>query len=225
MKLFFQTIYIAVLLLAPVQILASTSSSSNDSTHGEAAKDSTAPNNAKVHWRDDVSVRRRPASYVGGALNYAQLRTWLSANDDHKALAFGPIHTFATVFRVGDALTDKFCLGFQIQWLNGKDNKKQISAFALLLDMTFYPYKGLGIRPSAGFGFGFAQGENKWEFGFGGPGTLSFSLLYEFRLTKKLTLAPVAQTTWLTGDEYEGFFTLFGVEMLFWPANKNRYKY
>ncbi|MBN2343593.1 MAG: hypothetical protein JXX29_18545 [Deltaproteobacteria bacterium] len=167
---------------------------------------------------------RRPASYVGGSLNYAQLRTWVEETDDHRKLTFGPLHSVANVFRVGDALHEKFALGFQIQFLNAKKDHEQVSAFALLLDATFYPWKGLGIRPSAGFGFGFAQGENKWEFGFGGPGTLSFSLLYEFRITRKFTLAPIAQMTWLTGDGYDSLFTLFGIEMLFWLSNKNRYK-
>ena len=177
-----------------------------------------------VHWRDDPTIRRRPASYIGGAMNYIQVYTWLAENDDHRKLSYGPLHFVAGTFRVGDAFGDKFAIGFQMQSVNAKNEEVQISAFALLLDLSFYPWKGLGVRPSAGFGFGFAQGENKWEFGFGGPGTLSFSLLYEFRITKKMTLAPVVTTTWLTGEGYDAMFALVGIEMLFWLPNKNRYK-
>ncbi|MBN2528631.1 MAG: hypothetical protein JXR76_19735 [Deltaproteobacteria bacterium] len=177
-----------------------------------------------LHWRDDPAVKRRPASYVGGSLNYVQLYTWLEKNDDHKALKYGPLHSGAGALRVGDAFGDHIALGFQVQFLNSKAEHVQISAFALLLDLSIYPWKGLGIRPSAGFGFGFAQGENKWEFGFGGPGTLAMSLLYEFRITRKMTIAPVITTTWMTADGYDGLFALAGIEMLFWIPNRNRYK-
>lgn len=173
--------------------------------------------------RDNPIATRRPASYIGGSLSYAQLRTWLAETDDHRKLSFGPLHSVANVFRVGDAFTDKFALGFQIQFFNAKKEKEQISAFALLLDATFYPWRGLGIRPAAGFGFGFAQGENKWEFGFGGPGTLSLALTYEFQISRKFTLAPIVQGTWMAGDDYDGLFVSIGIEMLFWLSNKNRH--
>ena len=177
-----------------------------------------------TNWRDDPQIRRRPASYVGGALTYVQVHTWIKANKDHKKLNYGPLHSGTLLMRVGDAFGDKFAIGFQVQSVNAKTKDVQISAFALLLDLSFYPWKGLGIRPSAGFGFGFAQGHNKWEFGFGGPGTLSFSLLYEFRITRKFTLAPVATTTWLTGDGYDNLFIFAGIEALFWLPNRHRYK-
>ncbi len=174
-----------------------------------------------LHWRKDPTIRRRPASYVGGSINYIQARTWIDENEDHKKLNYGPLHFVATTIRVGDAFSDKFAMGFQVQSVNIKADEVQVSAFALLLDLSFYPWKGLGVRPSAGFGFGFAQGKNKWEFGFGGPGTLAFSLLYEFRLTRKLTLAPVVTTTWITGDGFDSLFALAGIELLFWRPNRN----
>ncbi|MBN2716237.1 MAG: hypothetical protein JXX14_10310 [Deltaproteobacteria bacterium] len=176
-----------------------------------------------VDWRNDSTIRRRPASYIGGSLNYVQAHTWLAENDDHKKLTYGPLHSGTMLMRVGDAFGDKFAIGFQVQTVNIKSPDVQLSAFALLLDLSFYPWKGLGIRPSAGFGFGFAQGENKWEFGFGGPGALALSLLYEFRVTRKFTLAPVVTTTWLTGDGYDSIFTFAGIEALFWLPNKHRY--
>lgn len=190
----------------------SAQSESSDKSEADVATSSLAP----LHWRKDPTIRRRPGSYLGGSLNYAQSRTWLEATDDHEKLAFGPMHSIGTVFRVGDALWEFFCLGFQIQAINAKRDSAQISAFTLMLDISFYPWKGLGIRPSVGFGFGFAQGKEDWEFGFGGPGTLAMAVLYEIRLTRKLTLAPVVQATWLTGEGYDSLFILTGLEFIAW---------
>jgi hypothetical protein len=168
------------------------------------------------------STRRRPSSYIGGSVNYLQLHAWLAANDDHKKLQLGPLHGFAPTFRVGDALTEYFSLGFQVQFLIAKTANQQISAFAIMLDASFYPWRGLGIRPSAGFGFSFAQGSNDWEFGFGGPGTLGLALLYEFRISKVMTLAPIVQATLVGSDGYRSLAILFGVEITAWFRKKEK---
>ncbi len=181
-----------------------------------AASDTISQKNRHKNWRKDSSIKRRPASYIGGSLNYQQMYAWMDANDDHKKLSFGPIHGFAPTFRVGDALTEYFCLGFQVQFLMGSTTQEKISSFTVLLDTSFYPLKGLGIRPSAGFGFSFAQGKNKWEFGNGGPGTLALALLYEFRVSKTITLAPIIQSTFIASNEYKSLAILFGVELTAW---------
>ncbi len=186
------------------------------------AAPAAAEGKTKTDWRRDPTVKRRPSSYLGGSLNYLQLWTWLDATDDHQRLAFGPLHSAANLFRVGDALNEHFCLGFQVQILSARREKTQLSAFAILLDATVYPWKGLGIRPSAGFGFGFAQGKNQWEFGFGGPGTLAMAFLYEFRVTRHLTLAPIIQGTWMAAEGYNGLFVMAGVEVTAWFSDRSK---
>ena len=163
-----------------------------------------------------TDTSRRPGSYISAALGYVQARTWLDANDDHDKLMIGPLHTFGTSFRVGDAFSDWFTLGFQIQIISAKADNAQTSVFDLVLDATFYPWRGLGLRPSVGIGMGYAKGKNDWEFGGGGPAAMSLATLYEFRITKRLTLAPVAQALWITGGEFNGVFLFFGLELTKW---------
>jgi len=176
-------------------------------------KDAAAP---AVPWRSDPAVKRRPGSYLGGALGYAQARVWVPANDTHEDLALGPVHTWELAFRVGDAFTEWFAVGFQIQIVNGKNDAAQISAFDLLLDATFYPWRGLGLRPSVGIGFAYGRGEHAWETGGGGPGCLALGVLYEIRITRLFTIAPVVQVSWIAGEEFDGLFFFAGIEFVKW---------
>ncbi|MBN2801671.1 MAG: hypothetical protein JXR91_01115 [Deltaproteobacteria bacterium] len=179
-------------------------------------EDLSQTNKENINWRKDPKVKRHPASYLGGSLNYQQLYSWLDENKDHKKLTFGPLSGFAPTFRVGDAFAEFFTIGFQVQFLIAKTSATQISSLAILLDATFYPWRGLGIRPSAGFGFSFTQGKNQWEFGSGGPGTLALALLYEFRISRYITIAPIVHTTYIASDGYKSLALLFGVEMTAW---------
>jgi hypothetical protein len=169
-----------------------------------------------VPWRRDPTVQRRPGSYLGGALGYTMSRVWIPANESHDDLALGPLHSWGLNFRVGDAFAEWFALGFQIQITSARSGATQSSAFELLLDATFYPWRGLGIRPSVGIGFGYARGEHEWESGGGGPGCLSMSLLYEIRVTRLFTIAPVVQASWITGDKFDGMIFFAGLEFLKW---------
>jgi hypothetical protein len=190
-----------------------------------AAEEEGAPQGAEerakgdaesVDWRDDPSVERHPGSYIGGAAGYAQIRAWVEKNEDHGDLEFGPMHSWFASLRVGDAFAEWFALGFQVELTNAYEGKEQVGAFNLLLDASFYPVAGLGIRPAVGLGLGFANGEEEWEFGGGGPGCLSLTVLYEFRITKLFVVAPTAQAFWITGQGFDGFFLFFGVEFIKW---------
>jgi hypothetical protein len=168
------------------------------------------------NWRDDPSVRRHPGSYLGGGIGYVQSRAWLPSNEEHGDLAFGPLHTWGQYFRVGDAFFEWFAVGFQINVTSTTQDGISVGAFSLLLDTTLYPWQGLGIRPSVGLGLGFAQGKKDWEFGGGGPGALSLALFYEIRILRLLVVSPVAQVYWVTGEEFDGLFLLFGIEVTKW---------
>jgi hypothetical protein len=182
------------------------------------AKPVVAPETPAPSWRRDPTVPRRPGSYIGGAVGYVQAHAWVPANDSHGDLEHGPIHTWGMGFRVGDAFAEWFAVGFQLQIASGKNDVSQISAFALLLDATFYPWRGLGLRPSVGLGFGYAQGEHEWEMGGGGPGCLAGAILYEFRILRLLTIAPVVQVSWIAGEEFDGLFFFAGLEITKWFA-------
>ena len=181
-----------------------------------ADTDQAESTETKLHWRDDPSVKRRPGSYLAGTIGYMQSRAWVEANKEHDDLEFGPLHTFMGSIRVGDAFTEWFALGFQVGITNGTQDKQQVGAFTLLLDTTFYPVAGFGVRPAVGLGLGFANGEKEWEFGGGGPGCLSLSLVYEFRITRRFVLAPVVQTFYIGGGEFDGLFLFFGLEIMRW---------
>jgi hypothetical protein len=170
----------------------------------------------EVHWRDDPNTKRHPGSYIAAGAGYAQVRAWLEANEEHGDLEFGPMHSWFASLRVGDAFTEWFALGFQVEISNAYKGKQQIGAFNLMLDASFFPIAGLGIRPAVGLGLGFANGEEEWEFGGGGPGCVSLSLLYEFRILELLAVAPVAQGFWITGQGFDGLFLFFGVEFVKW---------
>ena len=50
----------------------------------------------------------------------------------------------------------------------------------------------------------------------GGPANLAFAISYEIRVLRLLTVGPVVQVSWISGDDYDSFFLLFGVEILKW---------
>jgi hypothetical protein len=179
----------------------------------DGATETTEP---ELHWRDDPNTKRHPGSYIGGGAGYAQVRAWVEANKDHGDLEFGPFHTWYSSIRVGDAFAEWFALGFQVEITNAESGKEQLGAFNLLLDASFYPVGGLGIRPAVGLGLGFAAGKEDWEFGGGGPGCVSLSLLYEFRVVKLFAIAPVVQSFWITGQGFDGLFLFFGLEFIKW---------
>jgi len=182
----------------------------------DAAAQGTEANASEAAVKPDEAVKRHPGSYLGGALGYIQSRAWVPANESHGDLELGPVHTWGMGFRVGDAFTEWFALGIQLQLSGGKADTTQISALELLLDVTFYPWGGLGVRPSLGIGFGYAQGEHKWEMGGGGPGCLGLALLYEIRITRLFTIAPIAQVSWIAGEEFDGLFIFAGIEFIKW---------
>ena len=171
-----------------------------------------------LHWRDDPAVARHPGSYLSGGAGYSQSRAWLAANDEHDDLAFGPLHTYFGSLRVGDAFFEWFAVGFQVLLTNASTDTEQIGAVGLLLDVSFFPWEGLGIRPAVGLGLGFANGTEDWEFGGGGPGCFSLSVLYEIRVTRLFVIAPVVQTAYIMGQEFDGLFLLFGLEFTKWFA-------
>jgi hypothetical protein len=186
-----------------------------DASHASIEKGNDAAA-ASLPWRDDPAVKRHPGSYLGGALGYTQTRIWIPANDSHSDLVIGPLHSWGLNFRVGDAFAEWFALGFQIQIASAKSGAQQTSAFDLMLDATFYPWAGLGLRPSVGIGFGYARGEHKWETGGGGPGCLALGVLYEIRITRLFTIAPVVQVSWITGDKFDGLIFFAGIEFIKW---------
>jgi hypothetical protein len=167
-------------------------------------------------WRGDPSVQRHPGSYIGGAIGYANVRSWVEESDEHDDMFVGPFHTFALSFRVGDAFFEWLALGFQIEIASAKRRGQQIGMFNLLLDTTFYPWEGLGLRPSFGLGLGFASGKEEWEFGGGGPGCLGMAVLYEVRVTRLFVIAPIVQTFWISGQGYDGLTIFAGLEILKW---------
>ena len=167
-------------------------------------------------WRNNPELKRRPGSYLGGAIGYVQSRAWAPETEDHDDLSFGPLHTWGLAFRVGDAFADWFAVGFQVFLTNKRSEDESIGAFSLMLDATFYPYAGLGIRPSVGIGLGFASGKNSWEFSGGGPACLGLAVLHEFRVTRFFSIAPVVNVSWITGENFDGLFMLFGIEFTKW---------
>jgi hypothetical protein len=52
--------------------------------------------------------------------------------------------------------------------------------------------------------------------GGGGPGCLSLALLYEFRVGRYFTIAPVVQTAWIVSDGYDGVYLFIGLEFTKW---------
>lgn len=169
-----------------------------------------------IPWRRDPSVPRHPGSYIGGAIGYSRAWAWIPENDRHGDLAPGPFDSMGMAFGVGDAFTEWFALGFRIQIASGRNGDAQYGSFGLLLDATFYPAPGLGLRPAVGLGFGYATGEHDWEVGGGGPGCLALGVLYEIRLARLITLAPVVQGAWITGEGFDGATLFVGLELTKW---------
>ncbi len=178
-----------------------------------------------IHWRHDPTLRRRPGSYIGGVIGYAMGHAWYTTTQKDLTLDYhiGPSHLQATSVRVGDAFFDWLSVGSQVSFLTmpilprPEKEDPQMGAFGLYLDTTFYPWRGLGLRPSLGMGFSFAQaGTKSFELGFGGPANLAFSVSYEFRVLRLLTIGPMVQVSWITSEDYDAFFLFIGLEMLKW---------
>jgi hypothetical protein len=189
----------------------------NDKAQSE--KGSEGQERKKLHWRKDPATLRHPGSYIGFGGGYTQSRAWFVPQEEefNDELRLGPFHSWQSIFRVGDAFFEWLAVGFQINLTYGRHGDSQImGAFGLLLDVTFYPWRGFGIRPSVGLGFSYASGEKDFEFGYGGPGDFSLAITYEFRLTRLFAVAPVAQVYWITGDDYDAFSFCFGIEFIKW---------
>jgi hypothetical protein len=178
-------------------------------------------------WRDDPSVLRHPGSYIGGGGGVVRNYAWLPAKkgtgnasfaSEHDALAFGPLWGWQAFVRVGDAFMEWLAIGFQVDVASASGGKDTISSFDVMLDLSLYPWQGLGIRPSVGLGFGYAQGAQSWQFGGGGPTTLSLAVLYEIRMTRLFCIAPVVQAYWITGEEYDAVVVFAGIELIKWFA-------
>jgi hypothetical protein len=185
---------------------------------GEPAAAPDPGASAPLHWRDDPAVLRHPGSYIGGALGYANLRAWVPENADHGDLAVGPLQTWMLAFRVGDAFAEWFAVGFRIGLSNNTRGEETIGVFDLMLDLSFYPWEGLGIRPSVGLGLGFASGKEEWEFGGGGPFAAALAVLYEIRVTRLFVIAPVVQVVYVGGEEFDALGIFAGLEILKWFA-------
>lgn len=192
-------------------------------------RDDERPNSAResaeqeVDWRHDSTLRRRPGSYLGGVLGYAMGRAWYTTTQQDLVSHFeiGPLHLMATSVRVGDAFFDWLSVGFQVTLIPAGGSQKRadqvLRGFGLYLDTTFYPWRGLGLRPSVGLGFSFAQdGTEAFQLGFGGPASLAFTLSYEFRVTRLLTMGPAVQVSWISGEDYDALFLFIGLEILKW---------
>jgi hypothetical protein len=205
---------IATAVLAAV-LLAAVEARAGDEAAGDIPAAAAEP---KPGWRDDPGVRRHPGSYIGGAIGYANLRAWVPENAEHGDLAIGPLHTWMLAFRVGDAFCEWFAVGFRIDISSNTRGEETIGLFDLMLDVSFYPWEGLGLRPSVGLGLGFASGKEEWEFGGGGPGAAALAVLYEIRVTRLFVLAPVVQVVYVGGEEFDAVAIFAGVEILKWFA-------
>ena len=68
-----------------------------------------------------------------------------------------------------------------------------------------------------GLGFSYAMaGTRMHEFGFGGPAALAFAMAYEIRVSRLFSIAPVAQVTWIAGENLDSAFFSFGLQFLKW---------
>lgn len=200
-------------------------SSAADKRLADKTASSSASSDAgekKKAWRRDPSVPRRPGSYLGGGFGYSMVnaRYTVSEKDLVEDYNVGPAHGTVSFIRVGDAFFEWFAAGFQIDIISatfaGKDSEGG-AAFGLYVDTTFYPWRGLGLRPCVGVGFGYAQaGKESYELGFGGPLTLSFAATYEFRVLRSFTMGPVVQISWIKGEDFDAVFFNVGLELLKW---------
>lgn len=173
-------------------------------------------------WRLDSTVPRRPGSYIGGGMGYTMANAWytVTQQDLVESYDIGPSHGYMSFIRVGDALYEWLAAGFQIDILSaalsGAD-ADGATCFGLYVDVTFYPWRGLGLRPSLGVGFSYAQaGKETYEMGIGGPLTLSFAASYEFRVSKGFTMGPMVQVSWVRGEDFDALFFNVGLELIKW---------
>lgn len=173
-------------------------------------------------WRRDPSVLRRPGSYIGGGMGYTMANAWYTVKqkDLVESYDIGPAHGYMSFIRVGDALYEWLAAGFQIDILSaalsGAD-ADGATCFGLYVDVTFYPWRGLGLRPSLGVGFSYAQaGKETYEMGLGGPLTLAFAASYEFRVSKGFTMGPMIQVSWVRGEDFDALFFNVGLELIKW---------
>ena len=156
-------------------------------------------------------------------MGYTMAHSWykVKQKDYEQDYELGPIHGTVMFIRVGDAFFEWFAVGFQIDLISANNfyqsKEKAMSGFGLYLDTTFYPWRGLGLRPSVGLGFSYAQaGKEQHEFGFGGPASLSFTMSYEFWVSRLFTMGPVVQLSWIAGEDYNSMFFSVGIEFLKW---------
>jgi hypothetical protein len=176
----------------------------------------------KTGWRLDKNVPRRPGSFIGGSSGAALGYSWFKTVHRDLELEYdlGPMVGSALSIRVGDAFFEWFTVGFQVNIINatfGGVEEPKTAAFALLLDTAFYPWRGLGLKPSVGLGFSYGQaGAESFQIAMGGPATLAFGVCYEFRITPLFTIGPSVQVSWTTGDDYNSLYLLFSLEFLKW---------
>lgn len=136
---------------------SNTDNPSVEKTSQPSHTDESTPND--TNWRMDASVERRPGSYLGGGAGYSQHSAWFIPQDDEyrEDIAMGPIHAWQAFFRVGDAFFEWFAVGFQVNLSYGSTGGETIAGVGILLDATFFPWRGLGLRPSVGLGFSYAR--------------------------------------------------------------------
>ncbi len=213
---------ILLFLAAPVfsdQPGEPTEPSSVSNPEPDASQKPSDAHKKKKNWRKDPTVLRRPGSYLGGGFGYTQGHTWyVSQQEDasNETHYLGPAHCNHLFLRAGDAFFEWFALGFQIDIVSTINQDDRVSVFGLLLDTTFYPWRGLGIRPSVGLGFAYVEEKSSQQYGFGWPANLSLTLTYEIRITRHFVIAPFAQVFWITGKDFDGLFYCFGLEFLRW---------
>ncbi len=204
---------------APKIAPSNTETETKKETDAKEQTDAKKETELKLHWRDDPKTLRHPGSYIGFGAGYTNVHTWFTPQEEEFAeeMSLGPFHSWQAFFRVGDAFKEWFAIGFQINMTYGKDGESGATGgFTLLLDTTFYPWRGLGIRPSVGLGFSYAQGKEEYEFGYGGPGCLSLAITYEFRISRLFAIAPVAQVFWIAGEDFNGLYLSGGIEFVKW---------
>jgi hypothetical protein len=194
-------------------------------------KKATAPTTKpadKKAWRRDKSIPRRPGSYLGGGIGYSMVNSWYTVKQKDLKVDYdiGPVHGYMSFIRVGDAFFEWLAVGFQVDLIGATlagTDKPGASAFGLYVDTTFYPWRGLGLRPCIGVGFGYAQaGKETYELGFGGPLTLSFAASYEFRVSRGFTMGPMIQVSWVKGEDFDAVFFNVGLEFLKWFKTATR---
>ena len=197
---------------------------SSEKTRQDGGEKTETKKRAKLPegWRMDKSFPRRTGSYLGGSSGAALAYAWFTTKQRELKLDYGlgPIPTSFLSIRVGDAFFEWFAVGFQVCLMSGIAKSKSdptTAAFVLNLDTTFYPWRGLGLKPFVGLGFSYGQaGTEIFEIKMGGPTTLGFGISYEFRVSPLFTIGPSIQVAWITGDDYDSLYVIFALEFLKW---------